>query len=212
VSARRDAAKKGKGSKKKGPTRPRSSMPAGAEAIRAERAARRAQRPAAGGRRTGTRPTIADTGQGGGIIRASWIGTALFVLGAVVAAAVPNARLAVAIIDVALFLAGCAVYFWAFTVAVGRSRDREIGLWSLFLLEGVAPTRVRRALLALPVVQIVVALATAWIAGPLAFGILAPVWSLSCSGLWGAKYGQFGPRREVPSRRSRSADAADTES
>jgi uncharacterized membrane protein YhaH (DUF805 family) len=184
-------------------------MPGGAELVRAERAARRAQRPAAGGRRAGAQPTVADTGEGSGIIRASWAGTILFVLGTVVAAAVPNARVAVAIIDVALFVAGCAVYFWAFTVAVGRSRDREISLWSLFLLEGVAPPRVRRALLAPPVVQIVVALATAWIAAPLAFGILAPVWSLSCSGLWGAKYGQFGPRRVVPSRWSRPAGGAD---
>jgi hypothetical protein len=184
-------------------------MPAGAEAIRAERAARRAQRPAAGGRRV--QPTVADTGEGTAIIRASAAGTILFVVGALVAAFVPDARFAVAVIDVAMFLGGCAVYFWAFTVAVGRSRDREIGLWSLFLLEGVAPTRVRRALLALPTVQIVVAFATAWIAGPLAFGILAPVWALSCSGLWGAKYGQFGPRRDVPSRRGRPA-RTDTES
>ena len=186
-------------------------MPGGAELVRAERAARRAQRPAAEGRRTAALPAIPDTGEGAGIIRASRAGTILFVVGAVVAAVVADARFAAAIIDVVLFLAGCAVYFWAFTVAVARSREREISLWNLFLLEGVAAPRVRRALLALPVLQVVVALATAWIAGPLAFGILAPIWSLSLAGLWGAKYGHFGPRRAVPSRRSRRIGTADTD-
>ena len=128
------------------------------------------------------------------------------------AAVVAEVRFVVAILDVALFLSGCAVYFWAFTVAVRRSRDREIGLWSLFLLEGVAPSTVRKPMLALPVVQIVMAFATAWIAGPLAFGILAPIWSLSCSGLWGAKYGHFGPRQLATSRRRPRAGIADVES
>ena len=76
-------------------------MPGGAELVRAERAARRAQRPAAEGRRAVAQPLIPDTGEGAAVIRASWAGTILFVLGAVVAAVVADARFAVAIIDVA---------------------------------------------------------------------------------------------------------------
>jgi hypothetical protein len=142
------------------------------------------------------------------IIRASWTGTAIFVVGAVVASLVASARLAVAVLDFALFLGGCVVFFWALAVAAQRSRDREIGLWNLFLLDDVAPSTVRTPLLAALAVQIAVALGTAWVAVPLAFGILVPVWGLSCSGLWGAKYGRFGPRRQPPPRRRRRDEAA----
>lgn len=151
---------------------------------------------------------VPDTGEGVALIRATWIGTAVFILGAVVAALVPDARFAVAILDVALFLGGCALFFWALAVAAGRSREVEIGLWSLFLLEGVAPSRVRVLMLSPIGIEIAVALSTAWIAGPLAFGILVPVWALGCSGLWGAKYGRFGPR-VVQSSRRRPAGGAD---
>ncbi len=175
-------------------------MPAGAEAVRAERAARRAQRAA---ERPGAPPPLADTGDGIGIIRASWAGTAILALGAVVGAAVPAARLAVVVMELALFLGGCVVFLWALGAAAQRSRDREIGLWSLFLLDRVAPRAVRIKLLAAIAVEIVVALITAAVAAPLAFGILVPVWGLGWSGLWGAKYGQFGPRRRPPTRGSR---------
>jgi hypothetical protein len=193
------------GSRKKG-----RAMPAGAEAVRAERAARRAERAAqaaAGGSRANAGPAVPDTGEGPGLIRATWTGTALFVLGAIIAATIPDARFVVAIMDVALFLGGCGLFFWTLVVAARRSREVEIGLWSLFLLEGVAPRRVRVRMLSPIGVEIAVALATAWIAGPLAFGILVPVWALGCSGLWGAKYGRFTVPRQVstpPRRRHRS--------
>jgi hypothetical protein len=177
-------------------------MPAGAEAVRAEKAARRAER--AAGNRT-VPPAIADTGEGVAIIRASWAGTVIFVVGAVVAAIVADARLFAVILDLGLFLGGCALFFWALATAAQRSRDREIGLWNLFLLDGVAPPTVRTPLLASLGIQIAAALATAWVAVPLAFGILVPVWGLSCAGLWGARYGRFGPRRLPPPRPSRRA-------
>jgi hypothetical protein len=178
-------------------------MPAGAEAVRAEKAARRAQRAAAD--RDAPPQPIADTGEGVAIVRASWAGTVVFVVGAVVAALVADARLFAVILDLVLFLGGCAIFFWALAAAAQRSRDREIGLWNLFLLDGVAPPTVRTPLLASLAIQIAVALGTAWVAVPLAFGILVPVWGLSCSGLWGAKYGRFGPRRPAPPRPSRRA-------
>jgi hypothetical protein len=87
------------------------------------------------------RPVVPDTGAGASLIWASWIGTALFVLGAVVAAGVADARVPVALLDVALFLGGCALFFWTLVVAARRSREVEIGLWSLFLLEAVGVDR-----------------------------------------------------------------------
>ncbi len=204
---------KGEAGNKK-PARPRPSMPAGAEAVRAERAARRAERAAQaapGGRVVG-RPVVPDTGAGASLIWASWIGTALFVLGAVVAAGVADARVAVALLDVALFLGGCALFFWTLVVAARRSREVEIGLWSLFLLEGVAPKRVRVLMLSPIGIQVAVALATAWIAGPLAFGVLTPVWALGCSGLWGAKYGRFTVPRQATAPRRRRDGTANAES
>lgn len=174
-------------------------VPAGAEAVRAERAARRAAKAAEA---AGPQRQVADTNAGDDIIRASRIGTAVWVVSTAVAVLVPDARLPAAVVDVVLFLAGCAAFFWCLAVAAERSREKEIGLWNLFLLEGVAPRRVRQQLLGALAVQIVVALAAAFVASPLAFGLLVPIYGLGCSGLWGAKHGVFGPRKSPrPSRR-----------
>ena len=103
-----------------------------------------------------------------------------------------------------MFFAGCGVFLVALAAAAGRSREREITLWSLFLLEGVAPGRVRRALLGALAVEVVVALATAWITAALAFGCLVPMWALGHCGLWGARSGAFGPREAPIDRRRRN--------
>jgi hypothetical protein len=169
--------------------------PGGAEAVRAERAARRAAKVPS--------PAVADTDAGDPIIKASWAGTALFALSTAVAVIVPDARLAGAVVDLALFLAGCVAFFWCLAVAAERSREREIGLWSLFLLEGVASRRVRQQLLAPLVIQIVIALAAAFVAAPLAFGLLVPIYGLGLGGLWGAKHGVFGPRVVGPRKSPR---------
>jgi hypothetical protein len=172
-------------------------MPAGAEAVRAERAARRATKAA-----QVARPQVDDTNAGDDIIRASRIGTAAWLVSTALAVLVPDARLPAAIVDLVLFVAGCAAFFWCLAVAADRSRDKEIGLWNLFLLEGVASRRVRQQLLGGLAVQTVVALGAAVVAPPQAFGLLVPIYGLGCSGLWGAKYGVFGPRKSPrPSRR-----------
>jgi hypothetical protein len=183
-------------------------MPIGAEAVRAERAARRAERAA---KAAAPRP-IPDTREGGGIIRSSWVGTAVFAVGAAVAAGVPDARLPVAVVDLILFFGGIVVFFWAWATAAGRSREREITLWNLVLLEDIAPRRIRLSLLGALAVQIAVALGTAWITAALAFGILVPVWGEAHCWLWGARYGAFGPRKTLVPRKGgkgRRADAAE---
>jgi hypothetical protein len=169
----------------------RAAMPTGAEAVRAERAARRAARAA----EAAPRRQIVDSREGQAIVRSSWIGTGVFAVAAVLAAAVPDARLPVAVVDLVLFFGGIIVFFWAWAIAAGRSRDREINLWNLVLLEDIAPARVRWSLLGALAVQIVVALGTAWITAALAFGILVPVWGEAHCWLWGARHGAFEARK-----------------
>jgi hypothetical protein len=124
-----------------------------------------------------------------------------------VAAAVPDARLPIAVVDLLLFFVGIVIFFWAWLTAAGRSREREITLWNLVLLEGIAPSRVRWSLLGALGVQVTVALGTAWITAALAFGILVPMWGEAHCWLWGARYGAFEPRR-APAQggRGRKAD------
>jgi hypothetical protein len=143
---------------------------------------------------------------GAGIVRTSWIGTGVFVVVVAIAAAVKGARPPAVFVDLGLFFGGCGVFLWALAAAAGRSRDREISLWNLFLLEGVAPPSVRRALLGSLAVEVAVALGTAWISAALAFGCLAPMWALGLCGLWGARYGTFNPRQPAPGRHQRRAN------
>jgi hypothetical protein len=119
---------------------------------------------------------------------------------AATATAARGARLTVVVIDLGLFFGGCGVFMWALVAAAGRSREREISLWNLFLLEGAAPRPVRWALLGSLATEVAVALGTAWIAPALAFGCLAPMWALGHCGLWGARYGTFAAR---PDRRAK---------
>jgi hypothetical protein len=115
-----------------------------------------------------------------------------------VAAAVAEPARPVAVaVSLALFVLGTAAMALALLRAAGRSRTDEVTVPGVFFLTESAPPAVRRHLLGALAVQVVVALATA-AARPftsLAFGILVPVYGLGLAGLWGARHGQFGPRR-----------------
>lgn len=133
------------------------------------------------------------------IVRASWLGTLVFAVTAVAAVLTRAATIPAAAVALGLFAAGIGIFFWAYAVAVNRSRTDAIGIGGLFFLAGAetAPRPVKRALLASLTVQTVVALATAG-ARPfttLAFGVLVPLYGLALTGLWGARHGRFGPRR-----------------
>lgn len=170
-------------------------MPGGAEVLRAERQA---------AREAGIAPIPENADQGRAIVTSAAAGTIVFALATGVAVVVRPARIPVAVIDLALFLAGSGLYLWGWGVAAGRSRDNEINLWNLILLEDVAPRPVRIRLLGALVVQAVVAAATCWISAPLAFGWLVPVFGLAHCEFWGARYGVFRPRRRpdpAPRRR-----------
>jgi hypothetical protein len=137
--------------------------------------------------------------EGRRIVAWSWIGTGVFAVAAVLATVILGPVRYVAVgVDLALFLLGVVVFFWAYAVAVGRSREVEIGIGGLFFLAGAgtAPRPVKWQLIGSFAAQVVVAVATAS-ARPfttLAFGILVPVHALAHTGLWAARYGRFGPR------------------
>jgi hypothetical protein len=157
-------------------------------------------------------PTI----RGGAIVNASWAGTGVFVVTAMLAAIVPDTmEVANAIFAGALFVIGAGAFLWAFAVAVSRSRTDAVHVPGVFFLSGTAPKTVRVRLWVPLVVEIVVAVTTAAIRpySDLAFGILAPVYGLALMGLWGAKYGEFPPRPDLaapakPAKPSKSTKQA----
>ncbi|HEX2048987.1 MAG TPA: hypothetical protein VHF27_14590 [Acidimicrobiales bacterium] len=158
---------------------------------------------------------------GAAVVRASWAGTAVFVVTAVAAAVSPAAFDGAALtVAVALFAGGCVVFLWAFFVAAGRSRTERLELAQVWFLAGPpTPPPVRRSLLAALAVQVVAGLATA-AARPytsLAAGVLVPMWGLGLCGLWAARHGTFPPRppdtrRHVPGIRSADADQREQDS
>jgi hypothetical protein len=127
----------------------------------------------------------------------------VFIVVTLVAAAVPSARLVAVLVDLGLLLVGSGLYFWGWAVAAGRSRDNEISMWNLILLEDVAPRPVRVRLLGALAVQVIVAAATCWITAALAFGWLVPVFGLAHCEFWGARYGTFLPRKTGGMRKRR---------
>ena len=136
---------------------------------------------------------------GDGIIRASWTSTAVFAAPALVAAATGAKAVEItsAAISVVLFFIGCVVFLVAYARAVNRSRTEHVAVAGVYLMMGgSAPRPVRMHLLASLAVQTIVALVTAAIRWPLAFGILVPTLGLGLAGLWTATHGTFPARRE----------------
>jgi hypothetical protein len=121
----------------------------------------------------------------------------VFTISSVAAVLVRDARPVAVAVSVALFAAGAAIMLLALVRAAGRSRTDEVTVPGIFFLADSAPKALRRHLLASLAVQVVVAFVTAGVRPftSLAFGILAPVYGLGVTGLWGARHGRFGPRR-----------------
>ena len=132
------------------------------------------------------------------IVRASYIGTAVFVIVAALAAATDADPIVVAavIVDLVLFVAGCGAFVLTLVRAADRSRADELSVAGIWWLTGSAPTSVRRQLLGAFGVEVVVALVTASVRPftGLAFGILVPTYGLGLVGLWAARLGKFPPR------------------
>jgi len=146
----------------------------------------------------------APPGTGRGMILASFVGTGLLTVTTAMAIVAPSTLDAPALfVALVMFFGGTAAFIWAYLVAIGRSREREISLTGVYGLAGSAPRFVQVRLLGSLAAEVVVALVGA-AARPytsLSFGILAPMWGLGVAGLWGARYGAFPPR--APDRRRR---------
>lgn len=152
------------------------------------------------------------------IVRADIAGTLLFVVTAITAAVLftDGVQWVAAIVAISLFFVGIAAFLWSFWNAVQRSRGEQVAVTQLYLLTGgVAPSSVKRLMLALLAVQTVTGLATA-LARPdsadgspgtsLALGVLVPVFGLGLNGLWAAFHGTYSERTDArPKRRRASA-------
>ncbi len=138
--------------------------------------------------------------QGRGFIVAGWLGTAIFVVTAVLSAATSSMRIVGVVTALALFAAGIYAFALSFARGVNRSRVEEISVVGLyFLVGGCVPEVARRHLMAALTVQVVAAFATAS-ARPftaVAFGILVPMYGLGMAGLWAATHGTFPKRRKL---------------
>jgi hypothetical protein len=130
------------------------------------------------------------------LVRATWSGTAVFAVTAVLAVGVEGLRPLAGGVAVALFVAGTVAFLVALFRAAGRSRTETLSVAGIFFLQGSAPAEVRRQMLLSLTVQVVVALVTAGLRPytSLAFGILAPTYGLGVAGLWGATKGAYAPR------------------
>lgn len=151
-------------------------------------------------------PTTWQAAPGARIVLVDLVGTALFTASAVVAAVVFDgaARTQGVAVALALFAVGTVAFLWGWWTAVQRSRTEEMAVSELYLLMGPAiPRPVARVMNAALVVQVLVALVTAFArsstdgkpGSTLAFGVLVPMFGLGLNGLWAAQHGAFGPRR-----------------
>ncbi len=135
--------------------------------------------------------------EGAAIINLAWAGTGIYAALAIAGAIAPDwFATPTAVVSVVLFFIGCAVFLWAYGIAVSRSRRDLIGIGGLYFLAGTAPNVVRFRLRVAFAVQVVAATASASVRPftPMAFGFLVPVFGLGLMGLWGARYGTFAPR------------------
>jgi hypothetical protein len=136
---------------------------------------------------------------GRGIVVASWIGDVLFAVTAIpVALGVEALDAPSVVVALLLFFASLVVWCWALGLAAVRTtRGDDVQVWSLFLLEGRVPARVRWLLYGSFVVCLAITVGTAS-ANP--FGVLVPMYPLGLVGLWGARHGVYPPRRSMPRR------------
>lgn len=146
---------------------------------------------------------------GWAIVRLDLVGTAVFVASAAGAAVATEgaARVQGVAVALVLFAVGIFAFLWGYWTAVQRSRTDELSVAELYFLVGEpTPREVKRPMNLALAVQCVVGLATA-LARPstdgrpgstLAFGVLVPMFGLGLNGLWAARHGRFGPRRQRP--------------
>jgi hypothetical protein len=165
-------------------------MPPGREAVRA---------------RPSPSVALADPAEGRTIVWVSWGGTALLAVTSLLGSIDPQGLAAPAlVVALVMFFGGTVIFGWSFLVALGRSRELEVGVAGVYGLSGSTPREVRLQLFGSTAAEVVVAVGAA-IAQPdssLVFDFLAVMWGLGLAGLWGARHGAFPPRAAGSTRRS----------
>ncbi len=134
---------------------------------------------------------------GSAIVNVAWAGTGVFAALSIAATVFPDQLGTVSAgVSIAMFVAGCGCFLWAYALGVSRSREEVVSLAGLFFLAGTAPPDVAFRLRLALAAQVVVAVVTAAVRlySELAFGVLAPLWGLGLMSLWGALHGRFPPR------------------
>jgi hypothetical protein len=144
---------------------------------------------------------------GARVVRLDLAGTAVFLVSLAIAVPLRSHRFAQFVIggvSMVLFAIGVATTLWAYTRALDRSRVEEVGVANLYLLTGdTAPKAVGRIMSFALIVQVVAAIAGAWIGvvgldkgqlNALAFGVLVPMFGVGMNGVWAARHGSYGPR------------------
>jgi hypothetical protein len=108
------------------------------------------------------------------------------------------------IVALVLFAAGCVAFVRAYALAVRRSRREQVATLAVFVQMPGAPPALRTEFRVATVLQFAAGLTGASLRpfSALAFGILAGVYGLGLTGLWGATYGVF-PRRNPSAERKR---------
>jgi hypothetical protein len=147
------------------------------------------------------------TQPGARVVLTDLAGTAVFIIALAVAVPLRTHRFAQFLIggvSMVLFVIGVVATLWAYTRALDRSRVEEVGVANLYLLTGsTAPKVVGRTMSLALAVQVVAAIAGAWIGvvgldegelNALAFGVLVPMFGIGMNGVWAARHGTYGPR------------------
>lgn len=95
------------------------------------------------------------------------------------------------IVSLGMFAVGCVAFLWAFVLAVARSRWEPIAVSTIYGLAGTTAKGVRVRLFGSIAVVVVAAIVGAALRPftPMAFGVLAPMFAVGMTGLWGARYG-----------------------
>lgn len=112
--------------------------------------------------------------------------------------------LAAQVVALVLFAAGCVAFGRAYALAVRRSRREQLSTPAVFVQMPGAPPTLRIEYRVVTLLQFAAGLAGASLRpfSALAFGILAGVYGLGLTALWGATHGSF-PRRHPPAGRKR---------
>ena len=136
---------------------------------------------------------------GRGIEVVAWAGNLAFAVTALPAALGVEAFEDPAIVVcLVLFFVSLVVWTWALVAAALRTAGGDdISVFTLFLIEGRVPGRVRWGLYGAVLVCLAITVATAAV-NP--FGVLVPMLPLGLVGLWGARHQAYPRRRNFPAR------------